>query len=294
MMLRRFWNMTFKRIATAFLLFGALPFAACRQEATDDGSDQGEGRRIPAEAIDHTIQFPAGKPFGVVKVRTIGSTEAKDWIEVSDATGAVGIRKNKEVMLSVQNAAEVDFSVLDQLRPADIQELNLEKSGVTDEQFAHVAHLTSLTGLNANGNPISDEALVHLESLTNLKKVALGATKITSQGMVHIAKLAGLQKLWLQDTAVGDDGMKQLAGLANLQSLILYRTPVSDAGLASLKDLPALQRLGLEGTQITDAGLANLPAMKALTEVSVVSTAVTQEGVDKIKNSIPDCNIVTK
>jgi internalin A len=72
----------------------------------------------------------------------------------------------------------------------------------------------------------------------------------------------------LSDSQVSDDGLIHLQPLNNLTSLVLYRTAVSDTGLTHL------------------AGLKNLRIL------NVASTNVTVAEVVKLRQLLPQCNIV--
>ena len=83
-----------------------------------------------------------------------------------------------------------------------------------------------------------------------------------------------------------------LRGLNSLKYLDLTGTKVTDAGLVHLKGLANLEALMLTHTQVTDAGLVHLEGLANLKCLDLRrSPQVTDEGVEKLQQSLPDCEI---
>ena len=102
-------------------------------------------------------------------------------------------------------------------------------------------------------------------------------------------KVTGLH---LSVSDITNDGLAHLAGLENLQWLDLMNTQVGDAGLAQLARLKNLQWLNLSDTQVGDAGLAHLTGLKNLQRLHLINTQVTDAGVAKLKEDLPNCDII--
>ena len=119
-----------------------------------------------------------------------------------------------------------------------------------------------------SGNAIDDAGLVHLPAVQNLRWLNLRGTKITDAGLVSVGQCGLLTRLHLEKTAIGD------------------------AGLEHLKPLQQLEYLNLYGTAVTDAGLVHLAELKALKKVYLWQTQVTPEGAAKLREALPECEVV--
>lgn len=123
-----------------------------------------------------------------------------------------------------------------------------------------------LLGLGANiaelklgGTQITDATLEHLEQFAELRQLNLENTTITDEGIAH---LKGCDKLWylnLVNTQVTDQGLKTLSDLPELRRVYLYQTKVTTEGIASL--VQTAQELEI------DTGNYRLPALPSDTIV---------------------------
>ncbi|CCH03425.1 Leucine-rich repeat, ribonuclease inhibitor subtype [Fibrella aestuarina BUZ 2] len=126
-----------------------------------------------------------------------------------------------------------------------------------------------------------------------LEVSAVNLKTLTDAQAAGLAKLAD-QLVWLKlsDTQITDATMATIGKLKNLQKLHLERTAVTDAGLRQLGSLTYLEYLNLYGTNITDAGLANLAGLKSLRTVYVWQTKTTEAGIAKLKQALPNVEII--
>lgn len=83
--------------------------------------------------------------------------------------------------LDLRNAVPTDFSVLAQL--ANLTELHLEQSPITDEDLQHISGLTQLEYLNLYGTEVSNVGLDHLKNLSALRALYLWQSKVDSTGV---------------------------------------------------------------------------------------------------------------
>jgi hypothetical protein len=120
---------------------------------------------------------------------------------------------------------------------------------------------------------VTDEALVHVPHVANVAWLNLRGTKITDAGLIHLKGLERLARLHLEKTQVTDAGLLHLAGLTNLEYLNLYGTKVSDAGLEHLKGLKKLKKLYLWQTQVTEEGVKKLKEALPETEIVLGTTS---------------------
>jgi len=111
-----------------------------------------------------------------------------------------------------------------------------------DEMLAPVANLANVYELRLDGTPLTNAGLAHIEKLTSIARLHLEKTKIDDAGLAHLKGLQNLEYLNLYGTAVTDGGLDQLAVLKNLKKLFVWQTQVTDAGATKLKAaLPELQ-----------------------------------------------------
>jgi len=174
------------------------------------------------------------------------------------------------------------------------QKLDLLGMDITDRDLGYlVTALDSLRFLSLAKTRITDAGLMHLKGLKDLQELHLDGTAITDAGLDLLADLQGLQILDLKDTKITDSGLARLRPLQRLKGLYLTRTQISDAGLAHLGTLLELQTLILWGTRISDAGLHHLQTLSRLRELILWETQVSIQGADRVRTSLPGCDVST-
>ena len=106
--------------------------------------------------------------------------------------------------------------------------------------------------------------------------------------------LDNLRTLRLSGTRMGDAGLEHLKELDRLENLYLDGTQVTDAGLEHLRELTSLTLLDLSDTQVTGPGLGHLKGLTGLRYLHFHHNQVTEEGVKKLKEALPNCEIIVK
>lgn len=114
---------------------------------------------------------------------------------------------------------------------------------------------------------------------------------VTDSAIAPVGQLKRVYELNLARTGITDAGLAHIKGLTDLVSLHLENTRVSDAGLVHLKGLKNLEYLNLYNTQVTDAGLEHLAGLKKLKNLYLWQSKATKAGADKLKQSLPQCDI---
>lgn len=120
----------------------------------------------------------------------------------------------------------------------------------------------------------------------------LQGAAIKDADIAPVAQLKKVAYLHLGKTSVTDAGLSALKGLADLEQLHLEGTKITDKGLANLKDLKKLTYLNIYNTEVSDAGLANLAGLTSLKSLYLWQTKVTDDGVKKLKQALPNCQVV--
>ena len=121
---------------------------------------------------------------------------------------------------------------------------------------------------------------------------SLQGQAIKDADVAPVAQLPKVAYLHLGKTAITDAGLASLKGLSDLEQLHLEGTKITDNGLVNLKGLKKLTYLNLYNTAITDAGLTNLTGLTNLKNLYLWQTQVTDEGVKKLKQALPNLQVV--
>jgi hypothetical protein len=212
------------------------------------------------------------------------------------------------VNLGDRQVADDDLKLLTSL--ANLQDLGLSGTPITDKGLVHVGGLTQLRTLSLGQTNIGDEGLSYLRDLTNLENLNLHGTKITNEGLVH---LRGFKKLWqlsLDSTELSDEGLAHLRELP-ITNLIISNTKVKGAGLAHLAghptlgtigaekndihpqhfkhlaDLPNLSWLSIGMPEVTDEAITNLQQLKNMRYLHVRDPAPNEVGLQKLEAAVP-------
>ncbi len=154
-----------------------------------------------------------------------------------------------------------------------------EPAKAPQDRLAALRELGSVIELNRDGDVVV---------------VDLSVAKAGDSDLRLLKDLTKLEQLNLRGSQVTDAGLEQLKVLAALKLLDLGKTNVTDAGLVHLKQMTHLEYLLLGHTKITDAGLVHLQELTNLQGLSLIRTEITEEGVKKLRQSLPDCQIVAE
>lgn len=138
---------------------------------------------------------------------------------------------------AISDADLQPLGVLDEL-----VELNLERTGITDDGLRHLRPLTRLEVLRISQTRITGQGLSQLHGLTQLSRLDVAGTQITDDDIEHILPLRRIEILNLGQTRVGAEGIRRLAALEELRLLGVEQTLVT---LAAFKNLPDFGREGL-------------------------------------------------
>jgi hypothetical protein len=146
---------------------------------------------------------------------------------------------------------------------AEIRQLMLIRTPVTDEGLKELAGLKSLQVLYLNGPKVSDAGLKALAGLMSLRTLGLAGARVTDAGLKEIAGCKSMQALYLGGTRSTDASLKVIAGFKSLHTLRMEGTGVSDEGLRQLKGLPLRELVWGKGG-LTDARLRLLRELNLL------------------------------
>lgn len=113
--------------------------------------------------------------------------------------------------------------------------------------------------LKLGGTQITDAALQHFGKLTGLRQLHLENTAVTDEGVAHLKACEQLRYLNLVNTHITDKGIQTLNQFPGLRTVYLYETAVSSEGVAALAQAAPELKI--------DTGNYQLPALPSDTVV---------------------------
>lgn len=232
-------------------------------------------------------------------------------LQVTLKSGSCKPEEIASALRSCRHLQTLDLSGFEELRSKHVEALaglssllalNLSKTGVNDDVFAHLGSLKqlrwlyldstfvsgdtlgdyplpSLTHFSAEASDWSDAGMQHLAKCTNLTMLRLGICKaISEKGFAPLEGLTNLQELNLWQTRITDASGAAVAKLSKLRTLRLTGTAIGDSFITQLKEMPDLATIELANTKVTDASLAHLAGFPSLKSITSYGTAVTDAG----------------
>lgn len=93
---------------------------------------------------------------------------------------------------------------------ANLLDVNIARTKVTDAGLATLGKMTNLTRLRAEKTGITDGGMDHLKGLANLRYLNLYGTKVTDAGLMKLAELKNLRRVYAWQTGVTKEGAAKL------------------------------------------------------------------------------------
>ncbi|MFT7514878.1 MAG: hypothetical protein ACI9QL_004103 [Candidatus Omnitrophota bacterium] len=145
--------------------------------------------------------------------------------EVSGGTGAAALRAHGATVMPVSKGSTL--LIVDYASEAEL---------ITDKHLEGIESLAAqVLQLNLYRTQVTDAAMEEIAKLTKLEYLNLGQTQVTSAGMSHLRSLPNLQYLNLYGTKVNDEALPFIASLKKLESVFFYETEVSERGADKLR-----------------------------------------------------------
>ena len=107
--------------------------------------------------------------------------------------------------------------------------LDFSFTKISGESFAPTSPAWSARRLNLESTGIGDEDLPNLLRVNSLEELDLSNCPITDTQLSKLAKIDSLKRLWLTGTQVTDEGLKQLSSLDKLEFLDVSETKISQS-----------------------------------------------------------------
>ena len=257
---------------------------------------------------------------GLTRVATLSLSGSQEFTGKGLASVAAMPSLDRLILVGadISNEDLSHLSGLTRLRSLDL----MSNPKITDTGLEHLRGLTKLTRLWLRNTNITDAGLEHLRQMKNLQSLNVGFTQVTDAGLELIQQLfPAVTSLSLSGTSVTDAGLAHLRDQKRLQDLRLGGTKISDAGLEHLKDSPNIKQLRLgetnftdrglrlrlrllkihrnlemldiSGTKVSAKGLNHLCELEKLKTLDVTETNLGEDAITKLKESLPDCKIIT-
>jgi tetratricopeptide (TPR) repeat protein len=217
-------------------------------------------------------------------------------IDVRPARGKITVPKQSTVLLKcIYEVAGKLPEALQRLGPADLYELVLSTSNVSNRDLSAVGKLYGLQRLSLSHTGVGDAELKNLAKLGELRTLSLNDSFVGDTGIGYLAKM---NKLWLLDlsrTRVTSATLPKLSTLTSLKELFIDHTSVTDAHLEELTHLPMLTHLFVDGDNITDDGVKKLSQLRHLYFLNLSGTKVTSRGISYLKrmNHLRELNLAS-
>ena len=187
---------------------------------------------------------------------------------------------------------ELEEVALEELRfPNGLKYIAAQSSGIGDEVLAALSDANHLLELIVSGSRVTNEGLAHISQLKGIEKLAVYNTQVSDEGLVHLAGMSNLKSLILGSTQTSAQGLAHLAGCRNLEYL-QFNHFSPNPGFDSLEVMRNVRFLDLEYSPITDECLEYLYGLDRLEILNVHNTAVTSTGIAKLKEALPNCEVI--
>ena len=113
----------------------------------------------------------------------------------------------------------------------------------------------------------------------------------TDDALDALKRLDQVHSVWICGGNGTDAGLESLKALKQLLWLKLCYIRVTGAGMRHVGALHALKGLSLIDAQIRDVDLVDLEGLSQLRVLDLYHTGVTQAGVEKLRRTLPSCQI---
>lgn len=178
---------------------------------------------VPADLMPVVLELAAKKVEAPVAVaRPVIAPKDLDQATkdaIAKITGELGVtilqlsQSDTGLMFTAVNVADkFDDAALAKLAPlaAQLADVNLGRTKVTDAGLATLAAATNLQRLRLENTAVTDAGLDHLKGLEKLEYLNLFKTEVTDAGLEKLQGLKGLRRLYAWETKATKEGAEKL------------------------------------------------------------------------------------
>lgn len=187
------------------------------EEGADFGGWEGNLEGKPKDTSSPSDEPPVSEIQEVYKKLSEGLPviDKKGYAPVTEAGGRVAPLAQKSPLLSVDfrlASDEVTDEIVAKVEAlgSNVANLDLSRTGVTDEALSLVASTPNLVRLNLSQTGIGDAGLKHLSGLKNLRYLNLYGSNVTDAGLKHLHGIDSLTAVYLWQSKATPNGAKQL------------------------------------------------------------------------------------
>ena len=170
-----------------------------------------------------------------------------------------------------------------------LRSLDVQSNTITAKSASVIAQLKGLEDLNLEKTTITDAGLKEVSALSNLISIGLPKCEnITSAGWKYLYKLSKLQRVELDnESSFQDKDLDFVHHCPALTTLTLDGTAVTDVGMEVIGKT-GITNLHIEETKVTDHGLMTLAKDKNLKTLKVTEDLITEAGINEFRKLRPN------
>ncbi|MCL6503232.1 MAG: trypsin-like peptidase domain-containing protein, partial [Pirellulales bacterium] len=172
-----------------------------------------------------------------------------------------------------------------------LEVIDLTDTPTSDADLAQLARLANLRELYLNRTLITDVGMERLAECSTLEVLAAAGTQTTGRGLAALAKLPRLQRLSLSLDFTADTlrGAQLPPALAHLQ---LVGARVTEGGMEHLQSATHLVSLDLSGCNLRQADLTRLASLSALEYLDLSAAQVSPGQIARLRETRPELRVV--
>jgi Leucine-rich repeat (LRR) protein len=151
--------------------------------------------------------------------------------------------------------------------------------------------------LSFQGELVSNATLQALKNAKGLRHLSLknmNAEKVTSEGLKVLEQLPNLTEFHYTDSIISSEDINVIARLKSLRHLHLNNSKLSDVNVEAISHDTSLELLSLWGCPVTDESVDSLSKMNSLKSLWIGSTRISANGLLKLKDALPNCEILSR
>lgn len=169
---------------------------------------------------------------------------------------------------------------------------------ISDELLKQIALLKHLAAFHFFFNQAGDDDIRQFSNMGSLDSFCVAGRDITNQSLIHMAR-SPLTCLRIAHTRVDEAGIKIACQTWPDLEEFAFGAPskngtlIGDSVMPDVHKLKQLKRLSMFKTGLTDDSVPLLTTMKHLEKLDVRSTQITEQGLEILKHSLQECEIVS-
>lgn len=243
--------------------------ASSPRDRTDEVRSDPRSRSSADGENTSTADGDQGKPRAVSAQRSrLGWTLAALCLAVLLSSAAAwlyvrrGVVQNRLDVLAMGGEVEVRQggwpwlnSILDPRYFEEVVSVRLHNVDLTPNDAAKLQAFAELEELFLHQSRMTNDVLREVAKLGRLRLLNLISTDVTADGLVHLRELPRLERIWIGPHATNRE-LKALAQIESLKEInVMFSPEVDDEGLAELEKLESLENLRMADSAISPSAV---------------------------------------